>query len=408
MVHPPLLSPGIRRDDTRPPTRDEMRPPARNRDRSQTRERDIDNNMTNTAATKVDGPNKADPPRNIQDNTGRTASLKSTTSIPSAAPAESSIEPSPPPPPAVEEPEESVEEVRPGLGPMIKKKSKGDIASSFLKAAKTANALNSFKPRAGGAAERLREMQAKSPTEGPDGITGVVPAPSLVRGLSGDVPTPTSSTPPAPTPDVLAEKASPRKPADAIPEVKITVPQARRPGSVEGPLQPVQENSSIEKSKPREPRRPKPPSETMQKELASLGIDPSIMNGRGSELVDLWEQFGWVGEGIRTKNVDQMQDEIERELNKAQAGGWTSRIDEEDERVAAVMKGLDKTIEECDELDGLLTLYNVELSVSGSSASQNISIADFSRLSMKTLPTLKRKAKVCRFKQLTRSSFMQN
>jgi exocyst complex component 1 len=257
---------------------------------------------------------------------------------------------------------------------MIKKKSKGDIANSFLKAAKTAktaNAFNSFKPRAGGAADRLREMQAKPSTEGPDGITGVVPAPSLVRGLSSDVPTvstlaPAPSTPPAPPPAVPAEKVSPRRPADAIPEVKITVPQARRPGSVEGPVQPVQENTSIDKSKPREPRRPKPPSETMQKELASLGIDPSILNGRGSELVDLWEQFGWVGEGIRTKNVDQMQDEIERELNKAQAGGWMSRIDEEDERVAAVMKGLDKTIEECDELDGLLTLYNVELSVSHS------------------------------------------
>ncbi|TVY86896.1 Exocyst complex component, partial [Lachnellula willkommii] len=264
-----------------------------------------------------------------------------------ASPTESAVEP-PPPPAAVPVPEEPVEEARPGLGPMIKKKSKGDIANSFLKAAKTANALNSFKPRAGGAAERLREMQAKTSTEGPDGITGVVPAPSLVRSMSGDVPTvstplPTPSTPQAPVVPVPVEKSSPHKPADAIPEVKITVPPRAMLVVLKGP-------------------RPKPPSETMQKELASLGIDPSILTGRGSELVDLWEQFGWVGEGIRTKNVDQMQDEIERELNKAQAGGWMSRIDEEDERVAAVMKGLDKTIEECDELDGLLTLYNVELS----------------------------------------------
>lgn len=85
-----------------------------------------------------------------------------------------------------------------------------------------------------------------------------------------------------------------------------------------------------------------------------------------------------------------------------------SRIDDEDERVAAVMKGLDKTIEECDELDGLLTLYNVELSVSGAMTLQFYSITDSSRLSMKILLTLKRKAKVFKFKQPTRSSYTPN
>ncbi|TVY36997.1 Exocyst complex component [Lachnellula subtilissima] len=422
MIPSPLVSPGMRRDDTRPPVRDEMRLPSRDEMRPPTRDRmqppardemrpptrdkmpipardeirppvregmrpparsieripppDRIQTPERTQPDRIQIPErntnqiKTSPTRDHPDMTDRTASIKSSASIPSASPIESAIEPPPPAPPpvAIPVPEEPpAEEARPGLGPMIKKKSKGDIANSFFKAAKTANALNSFKPRAGGAAERLREMQAKTSTEGPDGITGVVPAPSLVRSMSGDVPTvptplPTPSTPQAPVVAVPVEKLSPRKPADSIPEVKITVPQAHRPSSVEGPIQAVKENTSIDKSKIREPRRPKPPSETMQKELASLGIDPSILTGRGSELVDLWEQFGWVGEGIRTKNVDQMQDEIERELNKAQAGGWMSRIDDEDERVAAVMKGLDKTIEECDELDGLLTLYNVELS----------------------------------------------
>ncbi|TVY32017.1 Exocyst complex component, partial [Lachnellula occidentalis] len=398
------------RDEMRPPTRDQMQPPTRDEirspireevlpparsierippperiqtpertqpDRIQIPEQNVATISTDITPAKLDEPNKTDPTRDLPDITDRTAPLKNSTIIPSTSPAESVIEAPPPPRAAVPVPEEPpVEEARPGLGPMIKKKSKGDIANSFLKAAKSANALNSFKPRAGGAADRLRELQAKTSTEGPDGITGVVPAPSLVRSMSGDVPTvstplptptpstpiPTPSTSQAPVVSVPVEKLSPRKPADSLPEVKITVPQARRPGSVEGPVQVVKENTSIEKSKIREPRRPKPPSETMQNELASLGIDPSILTGRGSELVELWEQFGWVGEGVRTKNVDQMQDEIERELNKAQAGGWMNKIDEEDERVAAVMKGLDKTIEECDELDGLLTLYNVELS----------------------------------------------
>ncbi|TVY83642.1 Exocyst complex component [Lachnellula suecica] len=347
IVPAPLASPGMRRDD--------MRLPVRSSERTKPPERSVESVLANAIPNK-DEPNQASPSRNLSDN-DRSESLKSATVVPSAAVVESPVEP-----PVVEVPPEPVEEVRPGLGPMIKKKSKGDIASSFLKAAKTANALNSFKPRAGGAAERLREKEkAKASTEGPDGITGVVPAPSLVRGMSGDVPTASPSPVPTPPAVMIPEKLSPRKLADPIPEVKITVPQTGRPSSVQGPVQETSESLSVDKSKTREPRRPKPASETMQKELTSLGIDPSILAGRGSDLVDLWEQFGWVGDGVRNKNIDQMQDEIERELNKAQAGGWMSRIDDEDERVSAVMKGLDKTIEECDELDVLLTLYNVEL-----------------------------------------------
>jgi hypothetical protein len=246
---------------------------------------------------------------------------------------------------------------------MIKKKSKGDIAGTFLRAAKTANALNSFKPRAGGAAERLRETQAKSP-DGPDGITGVVPAPSLLRGMSGDsssLPTSASMSTPAKIP---SEKTSPRKVSDTIPEVKITVPPSNRPSSVEGPL-PTPDNTLSEKSTTREAKRIKSPAETMAKELASVGIDPSILGDRGGELVAAWEEFGWTpGEGMRTKNIDQMKEEVERKLNKIQAGGWLARIEEEDERIQAVQDGLQKVIDECDELDGLLTLYAVELSVS--------------------------------------------
>ena len=276
--------------------------------------------------------------------------------VPTVEPAQPSPITSP-----IEIPPEPEEEVRPGLGPMIKKKSKGDIANTFLRAAKTANTFNSFKPRAGGAAERLRETQTKSP-DGPDGITSVVPAPSLVRGLSGD--SSNVTTPTVTIPDNIDEKIQPKKANDIIPEVKITVPGSDRPSSVGGPFKVSQENVLPEKSKTREVKRPKPASETMQKELASLGIDPSLLDGRGNDLVSAWDEFGWVGEGVHTKNIDQMRDDVERELNKVQAGGWLSRLEEEDERVEAIQKGLDKVIDECDELDGLLTLYLVELGVS--------------------------------------------
>jgi hypothetical protein len=102
----------------------------------------------------------------------------------------------------------------------------------------------------------------------------------------------------------------------------------------------------------------------MQKELAALGIDPIILGGKGNDLIAAWDEFGWAGEGVHKKNIDHMKEEIERELNKVQAGGWLNRLEEEDERVEAIKAGLDRCIDECDELDGLLTLYLVELSVS--------------------------------------------
>lgn len=66
---------------------------------------------------------------------------------------------------------------------------------------------------------------------------------------------------------------------------------------------------------------------------------------------------------MRTRNVEDMRADLERELNKAQAGGWLARFREEDERVDAIKAGLDVAMAECEELDNLLTLYSVELSV---------------------------------------------
>jgi hypothetical protein len=341
IVPAPLSSPGMRREDLRPPIRSSERAQPRDRDPIQPRDREPTPKVNDVQSDTNGSSREAE---KIADASMLSKSIPSTTS----PPAQMSEEPEQPPD----------EDVRPGLGPMIKKKSRGDIAGQLMKAAKTANAFNSFKPRAGGAADRLRETQSKS-SEGPDGITSVVPAPSLIRGMSAEH----SSllTPPV---SISSDKmVSPRKSHDSIPEVKITVPQSVRPSSVEGPLPAAQDKAVPEKSQTREVKRIKSPAETMATELASLGIDPAILGGRGGELVSAWEEFGWVGEGVRTKNIDQMKDEAERKLNSIQAGGWLKMLEEEDERIEAIKQGLDKCMEECDELDGLLTLYSVEMSV---------------------------------------------
>ena len=337
IVPAPLASPGMRRD--------ELRLPLRSSERTRAREGDVGGNASHRGDLSLKVP--------LESGNTEAAIV---TPVPISEPAS----PSPITLP-VETPSEPEEETRPGLGPMIKnKKSKGDIANTFLRAAKTVNAFNSFKPRAGGAAERLRDAQAKAPA-GPDGITSVIPAPSLSRGLSNDS---SDNTPIIAAPNSVDEKLQSKAVHDGIPQVKITVPGANRPSSVEGPFKTPVESSVPETLKSRAVKRPKSASETMQKELATLGIDPNILGGRGNDLVSAWDEFGWVGEGVHTKNIDQMREEVERELNKVQAGGWLSRFDEEDERVDSVQKGLDKVLDECDELDGLFTLYLVELGAS--------------------------------------------
>ncbi|KAG9247273.1 exocyst complex component Sec3-domain-containing protein [Calycina marina] len=380
IVPAPLASPGMQRE--------ELRPPVRNIERTQTRDRDSDAVSSGFAMKSL----------SVQEPEPTSDSLPSTNS--GAEPVKSPIPahenpPAEPIPPLVftkaqaQQVEEDsrpglgpmmkqqrpiavtspvspmspdslgeVDESRPGLGPMIKKKkSKADVANSLLKLAKAANSYNAFKPRPGGAAEKLRQIEVEDNSpDGPDGITGVIPAPSLLRGMNienkSNYTTPTSTS----VENVMLRDLN------SVPEVKITIPESKRPNSYDGASKSEVITLQSEEPKPKEVKRPKPPSEIMQKELASINVDPSILGGRGTELITAWEEFGWTGEGVHTKNIDQMKEEIERELNRARAGGWLTRLDEEDERIAAVHAGLDKCITECDELDGLLTLNLVELS----------------------------------------------
>jgi hypothetical protein len=100
------------------------------------------------------------------------------------------------------------------------------------------------------------------------------------------------------------------------------------------------------------------------KYLATLGIDSTLLDKRTAEFGKWLDYFGWVpGDKMRGRSFDEMKVDVDRELNKAQAGGWLARFQEEDERVDGIKKGIDLAINECDELDNLLTLYSVELSV---------------------------------------------
>ncbi|KAF5024799.1 hypothetical protein F66182_3115 [Fusarium sp. NRRL 66182] len=259
------------------------------------------------------------------------------------------------------------EESRPGLGPMIKaKKSRDEIAGALWKAAGAASAATAFKPRPGGAGERMRLLKSKL-GEGPDGIHSVVPAPPRPSSKGKDTPPeqPTPEEPPKVEQEVkIQDEPKPKeqpKSADRnslVPEVKISVPTSR-PTSSHGPPQEVQKPNEPEKN---DTRRSINAGNDM-KYLQTLGINPSILDERSDEFSQWLDYFGWIpGEQMRSRNVEEMRADLERELNKAQAGGWLARFREEDERVDAIKAGLDVAMAECEELDNLLTLYSVELS----------------------------------------------
>lgn len=270
--------------------------------------------------------------------------------------------------PASEKDEE--EAYRPGLGPMFKKRA---IADRFKKAATAANA---FKPRPGGAAEKI--LQAKAERDGePDGISGVVPRPSTRDRLREE------ERPATPRDDSAIMKEPQRD--ELPPAVEVSSPrspeqQTERPStpprhSVElfdstahlQPERPQDQAQEAERTEQRQIRQPqiklKRRSAQQEKYLAELGIDRSLVEGKGIDFELVLSDLGWSNNVLQPKQLAVLENDMRRELSRVEAGSWLSHTDSaREERVSHVENLLDKAIAECDELEGLLTLYHVELS----------------------------------------------
>ena len=136
---------------------------------------------------------------------------------------------------------------------------------------------------------------------------------------------------------------------------------------VDGTTEDAQNPSDIQKTGPlatQEDRRRKRPSNNSAKYAKALRIDPVVLEDRTTEIESALSDFGW-GEGdMNKKSILDLQSDIRRDLAKLETGSWLGNDDHNDERVVAVGRMLDKAIAECEEMDGLLTLYNVELGVS--------------------------------------------
>jgi len=258
------------------------------------------------------------------------------------------------------------EEHRPGLGPMVKKKSGKDIAGQFRRAALAAAA---FQPRQGGAGARLKALQDKNSNE-PDGITSVVPAP-LLRGMSTD--SVRSGTPEVSTPTTEKEQIVTPKPTPAEPIPRVQIERTATSDSVARPSTPVaapvppkteeKREESPDKARsgsPQRKRRQRLEAE-VEKHCAALGIDPRILDGRGADFNELLTEFGWDGRLSNHSKVEDFETDVRREIGRAQASGWLGHVEQQESKVQELAKSFDKAIAECEELDGLLTLYAHEL-----------------------------------------------
>jgi exocyst complex component 1 len=310
---------------------------------------------------------------------------------PSETPAEEIKEPeAPKPEPEPQKKEarrEEESEFRPGLGPMIKKDA---VRNRFAKVANAAKMANAFKPRPGGAAEKILKMKAEreaaeangKPLE-PDGITGVVPAPRRQEvptekqpptglGLAGvqdpatpkvEVSSPSSTAKALDSPSIMDsskhhqavelsdEQATPRQ------QDHLQTPDQQDPDQ-------QADKAAFGQKGPRKPQaKVKRRSLQQERNLAALGIDKSLLEGKGLDFEATLAEFGWGDPSLAPRRLEELEADLRREQARLEAGSSLSFDDpQRAEKEAQVAALLNKTIEECDELDGLLTIYNVELS----------------------------------------------
>ncbi|RMZ90932.1 hypothetical protein DV736_g1824, partial [Chaetothyriales sp. CBS 134916] len=274
-------------------------------------------------------------------------------------------------------------EFRPGLGPMMKKKSAKEIAAQFRKAAIAATA---FQPRQGGAGARLRAMQDKQSDE-PDGITSVVPAP-LLRGLSADAAPPVSPVSDKERPSTpLANSILPKiqllhtATEDSLSSTNAKPVTDDKPVTFAEPLQPAEPSrpvelepgvelqkaavpaQSLDQARSGSPQRRKRQRQELEadKFCSALGLDSRVLDGRGLDFNELLTEFGWEGRLKAGRKLEHFDSDVRREIGRAQATGWLGHLDQQENRLHDLARAFDKTIVECDEMDGLLTLYSHEL-----------------------------------------------
>ncbi|PYH41430.1 GTP-Rho binding exocyst subunit SEC3 [Aspergillus saccharolyticus JOP 1030-1] len=275
---------------------------------------------------------------------------------------------------------EDLDTHRPGLGPMVKKKQTKDVAGALRKAA---TAYGAFKPRPGGAGERLlaAARKQKAATDEPDGITSVVPAPFLLRtnsdnttagpdspdkeGPAAPLPLRTEEQPAAPPPITIPASEPPTVEVTQAPPLEPVIKPVEAPSDTRDTSRPVVQIVTDERTRsvspsPHDRRRRRHEDNTI-KYCQSLGIRPSVLAGRGGDFDDILTDLGWNGRLSDEKRIEDLEADIRREIGRVEATSWLGNLEQQEGKIDQLAKLIDKTVEECEELDNLLTLYAHEL-----------------------------------------------
>ena len=303
------------------------------------------------------------------------------------------------------------QQYRPGLGPMTVKKGSSDNVNKWRKAA---NAATAFKPRAGGAGARLLAEKKQDPS-GPDGVTSVVPAPSAARNLSGDkIPPIQPEMNAQDQPRVSAAKEEPpaltvssSTPQDSpiVQEPRASAAAPRRPSPAREPSSDARSQSSVSRpTLPVEVQPKKQGSEQIHKYLSALNVDPNTLDNRGADYEAVLSDFGWSQNVLQLRTVDHLESALHKEVGRLEAGSWLGHSEHKDQRVEDFERMLDKAISECDEMEGLLTLYSVELSVGAKQLCRIEHRLTLDRHSTTTLLILKHSHKASKCKRRIRNS----
>jgi hypothetical protein len=255
---------------------------------------------------------------------------------------------------------------------MIKKSlGTADAASKFRKAAAAAGA---FKPRAGGAAAKLFAPKEAKASDEPDGISGVfVPQRPLPKETPKEVAKVEEESKQEEVPKLVPDRSSKERPrisTEVVPSVTISSPLSPAPKAVMPEAEEVLLPTSSDKPAPQkaipepEVRRKKRRSNQQITNIANLGIDPSLVDGQGIEFESQLSELGWGSDELSAKNIESLEADIKRQIAQVEAGSWLNQLEQKDDRVETVGRMLDRAIAECEDFEGLLTLYNVELGVS--------------------------------------------
>jgi hypothetical protein len=297
---------------------------------------------------------------------------------------------------------------RPGLGPMIKKSLAKPTAANTLR--KAAAAAGAFKPRIGGAAAKILSSKDTKPSDEPDGISAVfVPQRAAPKQKAENKPVEKKPEEEPKTKPDRGSKDLLSIDTEVVPQVKVISPMSPPtvvPTTVDERAlspSPTPEKPETKAEPEAEVRRKKRRSNQQIMNISKLGIDPGILDGQGLEFEILLAEFGWGSSELSAKNIQSLESDIKREIARVEAGSWLSHLEQKDDRVETVERMLDRAIAECDELEGLLTLYNVELSVS---SNHNIPCKSYqltvNRVSTTMLLSLRLKVRASRFRRPTK------